>query len=166
MEPINIYSLSDRATKYGFLFVCLTFAAIFLFEILKSLAIHPAQYALVGLALAMFFLLLLSLSEHMDFLVAYLIATTACVTLIGIYLSAVLHSGKRGFAAGAMLAGLFGSLYGLLESEDNALMLGSLLLFVLLSLAMLTTRRLDWYRLSPSIGNNPIDKQVTPALAE
>jgi len=161
MEPINIYSLSDRATKYGFLFVCLTFAAIFLFEILKSLAIHPAQYALVGLALAMFFLLLLSLSEHLDFVIAYLIATTACVTLIGIYLSAVLHSGKRGLAAGALLAGLFASLYGLLESEDNALMLGSLLLFVLLSLAMLTTRRLDWYGISQSTSKNTVDSQTS-----
>jgi inner membrane protein len=161
MEPINIYSLSDRASKYGFLFVCLTFAAIFLFEILKSLAIHPAQYALVGLALAMFFLLLLSLSEHLDFLVAYSIAAVACVTLIGVYLSAVLHSAKRGLAAGALLAGLFGSLYGLLESEDNALMLGSLLLFVLLSLAMLTTRRLDWYGLSQPAAVNPLDRQAS-----
>lgn len=147
MEPINIYSLSDRASKYGFLFVCLTFAAIFLFEILKSLAIHPAQYALVGLALAMFFLLLLSLSEHLNFAVAYLLAATACVGLIGFYLSAVLHSRQRGIGAGLMLAGLFASLYGLLESEDNALMLGSMLLFALLALAMVATRGLDWYGL-------------------
>lgn len=155
MEPINIYSLSDRASKYGFLFVCLTFAAIFLFEILKNLAIHPAQYALVGLALAMFFLLLLSLSEHLDFLLAYLIATAACVALIGFYLSAVLHSGQRGLAACALLVGLFGSLYGLLDSEDNALMLGSLLMFALLALAMVTTRRLDWYGLGQTSVTNP-----------
>lgn len=154
MEPINVYSLSDRASKYGFLFVCLTFAAIFLFEILKNLAIHPAQYALVGLALAMFFLLLLSLSEHLDFVLAYLIASAACVILIGFYLSAVLRSAKRGISAGALLSGLFGSLYGLLESEDNALMLGSLLMFVLLALAMVTTRRLDWYGLSQSAADN------------
>ncbi|MBD9356301.1 cell envelope integrity protein CreD [Methylomonas albis] len=154
MEPINVYSLSDRASKYGFLFVCLTFAAIFLFEILKNLAIHPAQYALVGLALAMFFLLLLSLSEHLDFVLAYLIASAACVTLIGFYLSAVLRSIKRGIAAGALLGGLFGSLYGLLESEDNALMLGSLLMFALLALAMVTTRRLDWYGLGQSDADN------------
>lgn len=154
MEPINIYSLSDRASKYGFLFVCLTFAAIFLFEILKNLAIHPAQYALVGLALATFFLLLLSLSEHLDFLIAYLLATAACVSLIGVYLSAVLRSTKRGLSAGALLAGLFASLYGLLESEDNALMLGSLLMFVLLSIAMLATRKLDWYSLGqPATGS-------------
>lgn len=152
MEPINVYSLSDRATKYGFLFVCLIFAAIFLFEILKNLAIHPAQYALVGLALAMFFLLLLSLSEHLDFLIAYLGATVACVSLIGVYLSAVLRSAKRGFSAGALLAGLFASLYVLLESEDNALVLGSLLMFVLLGIAMLVTRKLDWYGLGQTAG--------------
>ncbi|WKJ89250.1 cell envelope integrity protein CreD [Methylomonas montana] len=161
MEPINIYSLSDRATKYGFLFVCLTFAAIFLFEILKNLAIHPAQYALVGLALAMFFLLLLSLSEHLDFLVAYLLATAACVSLIGVYLSAVLHSSKRGFSACGLLAGLFASLYVLLESEDNALMLGSLLMFVLLGVAMLSTRKLDWYGLNQPAAADANDQAAT-----
>lgn len=147
MDPINIYTQSDRATKYGFLFVCLTFASIFLFEILKRLAIHPAQYALVGLALAMFFLLLLSLSEHIAFPFAYLIAAGACVGLIGFYLSAVMNSVRRASVAGTMLGGLFAALYGLLQSEDNALMLGSLLLFVLLAVAMVATRRVDWYRL-------------------
>jgi inner membrane protein len=102
----------------------------------------------------MFFLLLLSLSEHLDFVMAYLIASAACVVLIGFYLSAVLRSAKRGFTAGALLGGLFGSLYGLLESEDNALMLGSLLMFALLALAMVTTRRLDWYGLSQSGADN------------
>lgn len=156
MEPINIYSLTDRASKYGFLFVCLSFGAIFLFESIKRLAIHPVQYAMVGLALAMFFLLLLSLSEHLDFLTAYLLATVACVALIGVYLSAVLRSPVRGFTSAALLAGLFGSLYGLLESEDNALVLGSGLLFALLSLAMLTTRRLDWYGLNQATGKSRI----------
>lgn len=161
MEPINIYSLSDRASKYGFLFVCLTFGAIFLFEILKGLAIHPAQYALVGLALAMFFLLLLSLSEHVEFVIAYILATMACVTLIGFYLGAVLQSPRRGWAAGGLLAVLFASLYGLLESEDNALMMGSVLLFALLALAMLTTRRLDWYGLSQPTESSLSENQVS-----
>jgi len=147
VDPINIYSLSNRATKYGFLFVCLTFAAIFLFELLKQLAIHPAQYTLVGLALAMFFLLLLSLSEHIGFGWAYLCAAGACVGLIGYYLSGVTGSVYRAAGAGSMLSGLFGALYGLLQSEDNSLMMGSILLFVLLALAMVATRRVDWYRL-------------------
>lgn len=155
VDPVSIYSLSDRATKYGFLFVCLTFASIFLFEILKSLSIHPAQYTLVGLALAMFFLLLLSLSEHIPFVLAYLVAAAASVGLIAFYLSAVLASTRRGLGAGTLLGGLFACLYGLLQSEDNALMLGSLLLFALLAAAMVATRRVDWYRLG-----------LTPALPE
>lgn len=148
VDPINIYSLSDRAVKYGFLFVGLTFAAIFLFELARKLAIHPAQYTLVGLALAMFFLLLLSLSEHLTFSASYAIAACSTVSLIGFYLSAVLGSLGRGAGAGGLLAVLFSALYGLLQSEDNALMLGSLLLFGALALAMTVTRRLDWYALS------------------
>lgn len=149
MNPINIYSMSERAIKYGFLFIGLSFAAIFLFEVVKKLPIHPAQYTLVGLALAMFFLLLLSLSEHLAFNLSYTIAAGATAGLIGFYLSAVLGGVARGGVAGSLLAGLFAALYGLLQSEDNALMLGSLLLFGLLALAMVVTRRIDWYRLTP-----------------
>jgi inner membrane protein len=98
----------------------------------------------------MFFLLLLSLSEHIAFPLAYLVAAGACVGLIGFYLAAVLGSVRRGSAAAAMLGSLFAALYGLLQSEDNALMLGSLLLFTLLAVAMVTTRRVDWYRLGVS----------------
>lgn len=152
IDPINVYSLSDRASKYAFLFVCLSFAAIFLFEVLKRLSVHPAQYALVGLALAMFFLLLLSLSEHIEFAIAYAVATSACTGLIGYYLSAVLASARRGVAAGTLLAGLFAALYGLLQSEDNSLVLGSALLFSLLALTMVATRRIDWYRLTAPTG--------------
>ncbi|CAG1021847.1 partial Inner membrane protein CreD, partial [Methylococcales bacterium] len=114
---------------------------------LKRLAIHPAQYTLVGLALAMFFLLLLSLSEHIGFGLAYVCAAGSCVGLIVYYLSGVMGSARRAASAGLMLGGLFGALYGLLQSEDNSLVLGSVLLFVLLALAMVATRRVDWYRL-------------------
>ena len=96
VEPINIYSQSDRAIKYGFLFVALLFGAFFLFEVLKRLPIHPAQYLLVGLALAIFFLLLLSLSEHIAFAQAYLAAASASTGLLGFYLSFVLRSWRRG----------------------------------------------------------------------
>src|SRR5262249_14579098 len=89
IDPIDIYSLSDRAVKYGFLFVGLTFGAFLVFEILKRLRIHPAQYFLVGAALATFFLLLLGLSEHIPFWIAYVIASAACIALLGFYLSAV-----------------------------------------------------------------------------
>ena len=145
VEPVNIYTLSDRATKYAFLFVGLGFAAFFLFEVMKQLAIHPAQYLLVGLALSMFFLLLVSLSEHIRFDLAYAIAASACIGLQAFYLSYVLRSKARGLAFGGALGLLFATLYGLLVSEDNALLVGSVLLFALLAATMAITRKLDWY---------------------
>ncbi|HEY6094065.1 MAG TPA: cell envelope integrity protein CreD [Gallionellaceae bacterium] len=145
VTPGNIYQQSDRALKYGFLFISITFAAFFLFEILKRLAIHPAQYTLVGLALAMFFLLMLSLSEHMAFTLAYLIAASACVVLVGYYLGHVMRGAWRGAGFAALLSACYAALYGLLISEDNALLMGSLLLFVLLTVAMIVTRKFDWY---------------------
>jgi len=150
IQPIDIYSLSNRALKYGFLFIGLTFGAFFAFENLKRLAIHPAQYLLVGLALATFFLLLIALSEHIEFWVAYAIAAACCTFLQGFYLSAVLKSAWRGISFGAMLGALYSALYGLLVSEDNALLLGSLLIFALLAAAMAATRKLDWYALGAS----------------
>lgn len=150
IEPVNIYTQADRATKYGLLFVALTFAAFFVFEILKSLPIHPVQYLLVGLALIMFFLLLVSLSEHIAFLVSYLIASGACIALITFYLSAVLRSRARGAGFGAGLVVLYSALYGLLISENNALVLGSLLLFTALGAVMIATRKVDWYGLGQS----------------
>lgn len=150
IEPVNVYSLAERATKYGLLFVGLTFAAFFVFEILKRLPIHPVQYLLVGLALVLFFLLLVSLSEHIDFMWAYLIASVACIVLIGFYLAFVLHDWLRGMGFGAALTLLYGALYGLLMSENNALVLGSVLLFAVLAAVMVATRKVDWYQIGKS----------------
>lgn len=146
VEPVNIYSQADRASKYGLLFVLLTFVGFFIFELIKQLPIHPIQYGLVGLALAIFFLLLVSLSEHIEFAWSYLIASIACIGLLGFYLSAVLRSVARGVGFAAMLATLYGALYGLLVSEDNALVLGAGLLFFILATLMVVTRKVDWYR--------------------
>ncbi|KUY70600.1 hypothetical protein WI25_15130 [Burkholderia cepacia] len=147
IEPVNVYLQAERATKYGALFVMLTFASFFMYELVKRLRIHPIQYTLVGLSLALFFLLLLSLSEHIAFAYAYLAASGTCIGLLGFYLSFVLHSVKRGAVFSALLAVLYAALYGLLLSEDNALMLGSLLLFAILAGIMTLTRRVDWYSL-------------------
>lgn len=147
IEPVNVYSLAERATKYGLLFVVLTFAAFFVFEILKQLPIHPVQYLLVGLALVLFFLLLVSLSEHIAFALAYLIASIGCIVLIGFYLSFVLRNWYRGMGFGVALTLLYGALYGLLMSENNALVLGSVLLFTVLAAVMVATRKVDWYQI-------------------
>jgi inner membrane protein len=147
IEPVNIYLRAERAVKYGILFVALTFAAFFLLEVLKSLRIHALQYGLVGLALAVFFLLTISLSEHVAFGWAYLAASIACVGLLTFYISHVLKSARRGLAFGALFGLLYAVLYGLLLSEDNALVLGSVLLFVALAAVMILTRKVDWYHL-------------------
>ena len=147
IEPVNVYLQAERATKYGALFVMLTFASFFMYETVKRLRIHPIQYTLVGLSLALFFLLLLSLSEHIKFAYAYFAASGACIGLLAFYLSFVLHSVKRGAVFAVLLAVLYAALYGLLLSEDNALMLGSLLLFAILAGIMTLTRRVDWYSL-------------------
>ncbi|NVZ33354.1 cell envelope integrity protein CreD [Pseudomonas sp. A4002] len=145
IDPVDQYLKSDRAIKYALLFIALTFAGFFLFEVLKSLAVHPIQYALVGFALAFFYLLLLSLSEHIGFGPAYLISAAACVFLIGFYVCHVLRSVAHGLGFSAGLAALYGLLYGLLSAEDYALLMGSLLLFGLLGTVMVLTRKLDWY---------------------
>jgi inner membrane protein len=146
VDPVNVYSQVDRATKYGVLFVLLTFVAFFMFEFLRQLRIHPIQYGLVGLAIAIFFLLLLALSEHVAFGIAYLLAAVACIALIGHYLSHVLGGWMRGAGFAAMLGTLYAALYGLLLSEDNAMVLGAGLLFVILAAIMVLTRNVDWYR--------------------
>ena len=148
IDPVDVYRQALRAVKYGVLFVVLTFAAFFMFENLKSLPIHPVQYALVGLAQAVFFLLLTSLSEHINFVMAYLVAAIASITLIGIYLAAILRGWRRGFGFGFALATLYASLFGILRSEESALLLGSLLLFFALAGVMLGTRRIEWYGLN------------------
>jgi inner membrane protein len=155
-EPINVYSQADRATKYGLLFIGLTFAGFFIFEILKQLRIHPAQYTLVGLAMALFYLLLISLSEQISFVSSYLIASFSCVALLGYYLTHVLKSKAHGFTFAALLTALYGALYGILASEDNALLMGSLLVFGLLALVMIVTRKVDWYALSHKDAPNPV----------
>lgn len=148
VEPINVYSQADRATKYGFLFIGLTFAGFFIFEILKHLRIHPAQYTLVGLAMALFYLLLISLSEHLSFAMSYSIASLACISLLAYYLTYVLGGKRHGFIFATLLTSLYGALYTILASEDNALLMGSLLVFGLLVITMVVTRKVDWYQIS------------------
>jgi len=151
VDPVNVYLQSERAVKYGVLFIALTFAGFFLTEILRRSPIHPMQYLLVGLALAIFFLLLIAFSEHLPFHLAYGLSAVACIGLIATYLSGALGGLRQGLAFGAGLTGLYGVLYGVLLSEDNALLMGSLLLFLALGATMLATRRLDWYRLGAQL---------------
>ncbi|MDM0008618.1 cell envelope integrity protein CreD [Variovorax sp. J22G73] len=147
-QPINVYSMSTRAGKYGMLFIGLVLMAAFMFELFRKLRLHPVQYGLVGLSIALFFLLLLALSEKFAFWMAYAGAATASVALLAVYFSAVLDGWRRGMSFGAFVALLYGALYGLLASESNALLLGALLIFGMLAVLMVVTRKVDWYALS------------------
>lgn len=148
IDPVNIYLMSERAVKYGVMFVVLVFTAFFMFEVLRGMRVHPMQYLLVGLAMAMFFLLIISLSEHIPFYIAYLVSGSACVTLIGFYLAGVLRSSRPAIVFSGGIALLYAVLYGVLQSEDNALLMGSLILFGALAVSMMLTRNMDWYRLN------------------
>lgn len=150
MDPVDRYVKTDRAMKYALLLLVLVFGAVFFTEALRAVAVHPLQYGLTGAALAIFFLLLLALSEHIGFGWAYLLAAAVCSALIGAYMVPVLGCARRGWLFGALVAGLYGLLYGLLQSEDYALLMGSLVLFALLAGVMLATRRLDWSRVGRS----------------
>jgi inner membrane protein len=153
IDPVNGYVLNDRALKYGLLFIALTFVAVGLIEVLRSLRVHPIQYLLVGCALTVFFLLLLSLSEHLAFGIAYLAASAACTALLAFYGAHVLGGARPGLAFGAGIALLYGVLYALLQMEQAALVLGSLLLFGVLAAVMIATRRIDWYALATQLRN-------------
>ena len=176
VDPVNPYSLSDRATKYGVLFIALTFVAVGLFELMandphapplrgslppegaafsswggpatKKLRVHPVQYLLVGSALCSFFLLLVSLSEHLPFGISYAVAASACVLLLAYYASHMLGGLTRGVPLGAGIALLYGLLYVLLQLEQTALVVGAIALFLVLAAVMVLTRKVNWYGLS------------------
>lgn len=148
MQPVDIYQQSERSIKYAELFIVMTFVVLILFELLKKLRVHPIQYTLVGLALLMFYLLLISLSEHIHFVYAYALGALACTTLLTAYFGAILHSRRLGLMLGAGIAALYGVLYVIVKAEENALLMGSLLLFAALAGLMMITRRLDWYELT------------------
>ncbi|MDA8444556.1 cell envelope integrity protein CreD [Paracidovorax valerianellae] len=149
VDPVNPYSLSDRATKYGVLFIALTFVAVGLFELMKRLRVHPVQYLLVGSALCSFFLLLVSLSEHLPFGVSYAVAASACVLLLAYYASHMLGGLRLGLPFGAGIGLLYGLLYLLLQLEQTALVVGSIALFLVLGAVMVLTRKVNWYGLTP-----------------
>ncbi len=145
MAPVETYLKVTRALKYGLLFLVLPFCTLFLFEVLARKRIHPVQYLLIGLADCVFYLLLLSLAEHVGFGPAYLAAAGSCTALVTLYASAVVKS-RAGLAMLPVLAACYGFLALVLSSEDAALLMGALGLFLLLGAAMFLTRRVDWYR--------------------
>jgi inner membrane protein len=144
-DPVDHYRMAERSVKYAGLFVLLTFTVIWLIEVLAGLRVHPIQYLMLGGALCLFYLLELSLSEHVGFPVAYAIASVAVVGMVGAYCLAVLHNVRRALVVAAGVAALYVYLYVLLMNEDYALLIGSVGLFAILGAVMYVTRRVQWY---------------------
>lgn len=155
MSLADQYQLTDRATKYAILLIGLTFMAFFVFESLTRRPLHPMQYLLVGLSLVLFYLVLLALSEHIGFTAAWLAASLSGAVMNGIYLQAVLRGWRNSLLFVAALLLLDGVMWFLLHSEDSALLLGTGVLALALSVLMFLTRRVDWYALSLPKGTLP-----------
>lgn len=145
VTPVDTYQVTERSTKYGLLFIGLTFGVFFFLEVLRKLRVHPIHYILVGLGLGLFYLLLLSLSEHLGFGMSYILASLAIVLMIAGYARSIFKDSRLAMIIGSFLAALFGFLYILLQLEDFALLFGSIGLFAILSTVMFLSRKVDWY---------------------
>ena len=145
VQPADQYNKTMRSVKYAILFIGLTFALFFIVEIMQKKPFHPVQYVLVGLALVIFYTLLLSISEYLLFDQAYLIAAAATVLLITMYAKSHFASWKTGAVFAAVLSGLYGFIFILIRLEDTALIVGSIGLFIVLALVMYVSRKINWY---------------------
>jgi inner membrane protein len=159
VEPVDIYLQSERAVKYAALFIVLTFVIAFLWEVTSGVLVHPIQYLFVGFAMCVFYLLLVSLAEHVSFDPAYAVASACTVGLIAWYWSWVLGGDRHGLIMAVALTVLYGYLYLLLRLEDFALLAGSVGLFLVLGLLMFMTRRVNWYELRLGSGRHAASQQ-------
>lgn len=146
--PIDEYQKTTRSVKYCLMFIIITFLTFFFVEVLNRKRIHAIQYLLVGFGVCLFYVLLLSISEHLKFNNAYLIGCISILTLITFYAWYIFRNAKLTAIFSGMLALLYGFFYSLLQLEDYALLLGSIGLFLILATIMYLTRKIDWYGIS------------------
>lgn len=144
MIPVDEYQKSERSTKYGFLVIVLTFLVFFLIQTMSKIAIHPFQYLMIGIALTMFYTLLISISEHSSFLKAYIIAGISVITLISLYSKSILKGIKFPFFIAIALLALYSFIFIIIQLENYALLVGSTGLFVILASVMYASRKIDW----------------------
>ena len=148
LMPLDDYQKSMRSAKYAAMTIALTFLIFFLVEILNGRKIHPFQYILVGLSLVLFYVLLVSISEHSNFNVAYLISSLAIVSMITLYSFSIFRVKKLTLLLFATLVGIYGFLFVTLQLADYALLMGSTGLTLILGLTMYFTRNVNWYKLN------------------
>lgn len=147
-EGVDFYTQMYRSVKYAILFIVVTFVTFFLFEVLTRTRMHSIQYLLIGAALALFYLLLLSLAEHIGFAWAYVAATGMITGLVTIYSASILNKKSHSLIIATLLIVLYGYLYFVLQLEEYALLFGAFLLFALLGSVMYLTKDIDWFSMS------------------
>ncbi|MFC1729547.1 cell envelope integrity protein CreD [candidate division KSB1 bacterium] len=145
LVAVDIYQESMRAVKYSFMFVALTFFAFFFSEVMNKTSVHPIQYLFIGMGIILFYILLISISEHLDFDISYLISSLSVIILITGYAKSILRKKSLSFMVGSVLVILYIFFYILLQMEDYGLLVGSIGLFIVLSVIMYMTRDFDWY---------------------
>lgn len=157
IQPVDLYSQVNRATKYGFLFIGFTFLALLMFDVIGGVPVSTVEYLLMGAALMLFFVLLLAFAEVTGFTPAYVLASAAIAGLNTAYSAAVLRSWRRARFIAVLLIGLYAVLYILLSLQAYSLLIGSLLLFAALAGVMYVTRRIDWSsrKQAPEQGDEP-----------
>ncbi|MDD3281365.1 MAG: cell envelope integrity protein CreD [Bacteroidales bacterium] len=146
--PVDSYQKSYRSIRYAILFIAFTFITFFFIEVLNKVFIHPVQYVLVGIALVVFYTLLLSISEYLNYNVAFIISAMATILLIAGYLKAILKSNKLTLLISAILFILYAFIFVIIQLQDFSLLIGSVGLFVILGLIMFYSRKIDWYNLN------------------
>ena len=147
MIPIDAYKKTERSLKYALLFLIIPFIALLISELFSSIRIHPIQYCLIGFADVIFYLLLLSISEHIHFDITYLICSVSVCLATLFYASSIFKNIKWGAMVSCVQLISYIFLYGTLQAEDYALLIGSIGLFVVIVLLMFITRKIDWYEL-------------------
>lgn len=142
--PVDEYQKSERTAKYGFMVIGLTLLVFLLIQLVSKIYIHPFQYVMIGLALIMFYTLLISISEHSNFFKAYLIAAFSVLALLTVYSRAILKGFKFPLLISTSLASLYGFIYVIIQLENYALLVGSVGMFLILAIVMFASRRIDW----------------------
>lgn len=151
--PVEQYQQTTRSIKYAYLIILLTFAVVFFVEIRRQTPIHPVQYALVGIALMLFYTLLLAFSEHLSFLLSYLIASIMTIGLITLFMRTLLRNTRAALFIGLLLVVLYTFIYVIMQLESYALLVGSLGIFVILAVAMYASQKINWYQEKLKIEN-------------
>jgi len=152
--PVDNYQKTFRSIRYAILFIGFTFLVFFFIEVLNKIFIHPIQYILVGIALIVFYTLLLSISEHLVFNTAFIISAIATLLLIAGYVKAILKSNKLTALISSILLILYTFIFVIIQLQDFALLIGSIGIFIILGLVMYFSRKIDWYNLNMTENKN------------